>query len=128
WQAGNTAVFVTFDEDEGSQNNQVYTAVVAPSVKPGTHDGTRFDHYSLLRTAEDLLGLPAIGHAASATGMEQMFNLGMSQAPQGGWVGRYGGSGYDLAAWNNGSDTVAMPGASVGLLQGSRYRWASNTS
>jgi chitodextrinase len=78
WQAGNTAVFLTFDEDDGSHNNHVYTAVVAPSVKPGTQSATAFDHYSLLRTAEDLLGLPAIGNAASATGMESAFNLGQT--------------------------------------------------
>jgi hypothetical protein len=76
WQAGNTAVFVTFDEDDGTSGNHVYTAVVAPSVKPGTQDATAFSHYSLLRTTEDLLGLPAIGNAATATGMEQAFNLG----------------------------------------------------
>jgi hypothetical protein len=76
WQAGNTAVFITFDEDDSSQNNQVYTAVIAPSVKPGTQSSTYFSHYSLLRTTEDLLGLSAIGNAAAATAMEQAFNLG----------------------------------------------------
>ncbi len=51
----------------------------------------------------------------------------VSSSPQGSWVGAYGGSGYDLAAFN-GSDTALVPGASVSLVQGSRYVWASRTS
>jgi hypothetical protein len=34
-----------------------------------------FNHYSLLATAEQLLGLPALGQAASATTMTAAFNL-----------------------------------------------------
>jgi hypothetical protein len=51
-----------------------------------------------------------------------------SAASQGSWVGAYGGSGYDLAAWNRGTDVVAMPTASVTLAHGSRYVWASSTT
>jgi hypothetical protein len=47
---------------------------------------------------------------------------------QGTWVGTYGGSGYDLAAWNGGSDVVSMPGVSASLVQGSRYVWAGSTT
>jgi hypothetical protein len=48
--------------------------------------------------------------------------------PQGSWVGTYGASGYDLAAWNVGSDVVSMPSAAVNLAQGNRYVWGSNNS
>jgi hypothetical protein len=48
--------------------------------------------------------------------------------PQGSWVGTYGSAGYDLAAWNGGGDVVSMPGATVSLVAGSRYEWASNTT
>jgi hypothetical protein len=51
-----------------------------------------------------------------------------ASAPQGSWVGNYGAAGYDLAAWDNGSDVVSMPGASVSLIEGSRYVWATGTS
>jgi hypothetical protein len=50
-----------------------------------------------------------------------------SSSPQGTWAGTYGEKGYDLAAWNNGSDVVS-PGLSVSLNSGSRYVWASETS
>jgi hypothetical protein len=53
---------------------------------------------------------------------------GPTTAPQGSWVRTYGGSGYDLAAWNGGNDVVSMPGVSVSLAQGSRYLWWSNTT
>ena len=36
----------------------MYTVVVAPSVSPGTVADDAFTHYSLLRTQEELLGLP----------------------------------------------------------------------
>jgi hypothetical protein len=49
--------------------------VVAPSVKPGRRVGMRLDHYSLLKTSEDLLGLPELGQARSASSMAKAFNL-----------------------------------------------------
>jgi len=49
-----------------------------------------------------------------------------SQSPQGNWVGTYGSSGYDLAAFNGGSDLASMPNASVSLVQGSSYLWAAD--
>jgi hypothetical protein len=51
-----------------------------------------------------------------------------STAPQGSWVGTYGGRGYDLAAWSGGSDVVAMPGVSLSVSNASRYLWWSNTT
>ncbi len=62
------------------------------------------------------------GSSASLTQVVQ------GSAPQGTWVGSYGASGYDLAAWNGGSDVAAMPGVTRSVVQGSRYVWASGTS
>jgi hypothetical protein len=76
YRAGRTAVFVTWDEDGGSGANHVATLVLAPSVKPGTRAGAAYDHYSLLRTTEQLLGLTRfLGRAAAATSMRAAFNL-----------------------------------------------------
>jgi phosphatidylinositol-3-phosphatase len=69
YDAGHTAVFVTWDEGLDGSSNRVATVVIAPSVTPGTRDATRLTHYSLLRTAEKLLGLPLLGHAKTAHGM-----------------------------------------------------------
>ena len=49
--------------------------VVAPSVSPGTVAGDAFTHYSLLRTQEELLGVPFLGQAATAPSMRAAFGL-----------------------------------------------------
>ena len=41
----------------------------------GATSSTLFNHYSLLGTTEQLLGLPALGLAASATTLTSAFNL-----------------------------------------------------
>jgi hypothetical protein len=42
---------------------------------PRTTSAAQFNHYSLLGTAEQLLGLPALGQAASSPTMTAAFNL-----------------------------------------------------
>jgi hypothetical protein len=73
YQAGKTAIVITWDEDDSSQSNHVATLVIAPSVTPGTKSATQFNHYSLLRTTEEQLGLPLLANAASATSMRSAF-------------------------------------------------------
>jgi hypothetical protein len=76
YTAGRTALVVSWDEDDGSPLNLVSTIVIAPSVVPGTISTTQFDHYSLLRTTEELLGLPTtLANAATATSMRAAFHL-----------------------------------------------------
>ena len=82
-----TAVFVVWDEGAGGSAGEncaanaadeschVPALVIAPSVPPGSVAAARFDHYSLLKTIEDLLGLPALGQAARASSMAPAFNL-----------------------------------------------------
>jgi hypothetical protein len=75
YQAGKTAVYITWDEDDGTQSNQVATIVIAPSVTPGTQSATLFNHYSMLRTTEEQLGLGLLGNAATATSMRSAFGF-----------------------------------------------------
>jgi phosphatidylinositol-3-phosphatase len=76
YQAGNTVLIITWDEDGGNSGNQVATIVVSPYTTPGTKNGTAFTHYSLLRTTEELLGISTfLGNAASATSMRTAFGL-----------------------------------------------------
>jgi phospholipase C len=86
YQSGNTAVFVTWDEGEGGSSNDcannttdigchVATIVASPTTVSGTTSSTLFNHYSLLGTAEELLGLPALGQAATYPTMTSAFNL-----------------------------------------------------
>jgi hypothetical protein len=74
--SGTTAVFLTWDEDDGGSGNHIATLVIAPAVGPGTADGTAFDHYSMLRTTEELLGLSTyLGEAATASSMRGAFEF-----------------------------------------------------
>jgi phosphatidylinositol-3-phosphatase len=88
YRAGSTAVFITWDEGSGGYpiedcddststdtSCRVPTIVISPSTPAGTKSGTFFDHYSLLATAEQLLGLPKLRSASSATTMTAAFHL-----------------------------------------------------
>lgn len=89
YRAGSTVVVLTWDEgDSGGSSDcarnttepgcQVATVVIAPTTRPGTRSDVLFNHYSLLATTEQLLGLPvALGHAAdpSTASMRTAFNL-----------------------------------------------------
>jgi phospholipase C len=87
YTSGTTAVFITWDEGTGGKTGEscatnttdpsclVATIVVSPSTVPGTKSGTLFNHYSLLATAEQLLKVPALGQAATASSMTAAFNL-----------------------------------------------------
>jgi hypothetical protein len=87
YRDGSTAVFITWDEghhgtvgekcatNKTDQSCHIATIVISPSTKPGTRSTTLFNHYSLLRTAEQLLGLPLLGKAASYPSMTAAFHL-----------------------------------------------------
>lgn len=57
----NLTMFVTFDESASYFGNHIYTAVYGDSVKAGSMDSSRYDHYSLLRTIEEGMGLGNLG-------------------------------------------------------------------
>jgi phosphatidylinositol-3-phosphatase len=84
------ALIVTFDESEsgaegccvedapntpnaggqtlGPGGGRVGTIVLSKYVTPGTTTATPYNHYSLLRTIEDIFGLPPLGYATRSTG------------------------------------------------------------
>jgi hypothetical protein len=86
YTSGSLAVMITWDEGEGGTSNNcatnttdvgchVATIVVSPTTKGGTKSGTLFNHWSLLRTTEDILKLPELGRASTANSMVSAFNL-----------------------------------------------------
>jgi phospholipase C len=88
YQSGNTAVFITWDEGTGDKTGEdcaatnttdasclVATLVISPSTPVGATSASPFNHYSLLATTEQLLGLPALGLASSSPTMTPAFNL-----------------------------------------------------
>jgi hypothetical protein len=86
YQNGSTAVFITWDEGTGGKTGEdcstnttdpsclVATIVISPSTPAGATSATLFNHYSLLDTTEQLLGLPPLAPVGSPT-MTTAFNL-----------------------------------------------------
>src|SRR5262249_42887494 len=71
YRSGRTAVFITYDD-----YTPVPNVVIAPSVQAATVVDDAFDHYSLLRTTEEMLGLtPLLGAATEATSMRGAFQM-----------------------------------------------------
>jgi PKD repeat protein len=63
----NSLLIVTWDEDDSTTTaNQVATIFVGANVKTGNYSET-INHYSVLRTLENMYGLAALGSAATAT-------------------------------------------------------------
>jgi phospholipase C len=87
YQSGTTAVFITWDEGAGGKSGEacatnttdascrVATIVISPSTPVGATSNALFNHYSLLGTTEQLLGLPALGQASTTATMTAAFNL-----------------------------------------------------
>lgn len=68
----NSLLILTWDEDNGSENNRVVTLLVGPMVKVGT-SAQRIDHYSVLRTLLDMYQLPAIGAMRDAPPIQNIW-------------------------------------------------------
>jgi hypothetical protein len=65
WAKTHNSLFIlTFDESDSS-TNQVPTIFVGSMVQPGDY-GERVDHYRVLRTLEEMYGIPATGLSASS--------------------------------------------------------------
>ena len=56
----NSLLIVTWDEDDYGGNNQVPTIFYGAGVKTGQY-GEQINHYNVLRTVEDMYGLPHAG-------------------------------------------------------------------
>jgi phosphatidylinositol-3-phosphatase len=87
YQRGTMAIFVTVDEGEHGRSDHctfntrdpgchIPIIVVAPSTPAGTRSNALFNHYSLLRTTEEMLGITDyLGGARNAHSMRAAFNL-----------------------------------------------------
>ena len=66
-------VIVMWDEDNGSQSNQVLTMFAGSAAQAGVVSTTRHDHFGLLRTIELFFGLPTLtANDAAAAPMTEL--------------------------------------------------------
>jgi phospholipase C len=61
----NGVLFIVWDEDDGSRSNAVAALVIAPKLNAHS-SAVAYDHYSLLATIEDRLGVSRLGNAGRA--------------------------------------------------------------
>ena len=71
YKSGRTAIFVVWDE-----YTPVPNIVISPTTAPGSVSAVAVDHYSLLRTTEEMLGIPShLGRAGAAPSLRAAFHL-----------------------------------------------------
>jgi hypothetical protein len=69
WATRHNSLFIiTFDEDNKTDGNHIPTIIAGARVRPGQY-ATRMDHYHLLRTIQQMYGLPPLGTARQRTPM-----------------------------------------------------------
>jgi acid phosphatase len=61
----NSLLIITWDEDDGSENNHIPIIFIGPMVSPGKYN-TYMNHYTLLRTIAEMYDFPPIGQSAEA--------------------------------------------------------------
>jgi acid phosphatase len=102
----NSLLVVTWDEDDYSGSNQIATIFFGPMVQPGSYSEA-IDHYSVLRTIEDMYHLPYIGQDATASAITDA------------WVAAAGladpGAGGALAAVRSNPNGSPLSFATAGL-------------
>jgi hypothetical protein len=67
-------VLITFDEGVGGPGGgRVATLVISPAGKLAFTSATKHDHYSLLRTIEDVWGMPCLAETCTANTLREFF-------------------------------------------------------
>ncbi len=69
----NSLLILTWDEDNGSEDNRIVTLMIGPMVKTGS-SAQPINHYSVLRTLLDMYGLPAINASRDTDPIRGIWN------------------------------------------------------
>ncbi|HLJ83621.1 MAG TPA: alkaline phosphatase family protein [Candidatus Eremiobacteraceae bacterium] len=72
--AHNSLVIVAWDESDTTYGNSVPLIIAGARVKPGTYS-ERVDHYRVLRTIEELYGLPYLGYSANVAPIDDIWKV-----------------------------------------------------
>jgi len=80
WRSGRLAIVITSDEDDGEHGNRVLTVVASRYAGRGVVN-THLDHFSVARLYDEVLGLPPLRAAASASSMARAFGIPVRPSP-----------------------------------------------
>jgi phosphatidylinositol-3-phosphatase len=75
----NSLLILTFDEDDGSANNSIVTVFSGEMVTSGTY-ATTINHHNILRTIEEMYGLPFAGNSANVPSIHGCWTNGFRVA------------------------------------------------
>jgi acid phosphatase len=75
----NSLLVVTWDEDDGSESNQIPTLFYGQPVVVGTYSES-INHYNVLRTIENMYGATPVGASASATPITDVWQTTIAQS------------------------------------------------
>lgn len=71
--AHNSLLIVLFDEDDNASGNHIPCMFVGPMVQPGQYMTNGYHHYNMLRTFEEMYGLPYAGSSANSIPIEEIW-------------------------------------------------------
>ena len=120
-KANNSLLILDWDEDDGTQNNQVAAILYGAGVTTGTNS-THYDHYNMLSTILAAYGLTGPRNAATASPI-QVFGTSTITAPTVSWspATQTGVEGSAIAlgaitpiSGNNSLSSVLVSGLAVG--------------
>ena len=76
--ANNSLLIVTFDEDDFTVTNQIATIFYGGPVKSGSYSET-INHFNVLRTIEEMYGLPYVGASANVSAINDCWNISVAK-------------------------------------------------
>lgn len=110
-------LILTFDENEGASGNRIATIFVGPMVRPGQY-GETIDHYTVLRTLEDMYGLGHAGAAASRSPiLDSWATSATNRPPQVSLTGPTDGSTFAVGSDIPLAATAADPDGTVSKVE-----------
>ena len=112
WCVNNNSLFIlTFDEDDYSQSNQVFTFFLGADVKGGSYNQP-VTHYNILRTVEDLYQLPYAGASADSSAVNGIW---LSEEPVS-YTFTGTGNWNVVTNWTNGLIPPSATGAGSSII------------
>ena len=105
WCKANNSLFIlTADEDDKTQSNQIMTVIIGQDVNGGSY-AQPITHYNILRTLEDLYGLPYAGKSADSTDIVGIWKttLPIKLAD----VSAYNKAGKNIVEWTSATEVGA---------------------
>jgi phosphatidylinositol-3-phosphatase len=77
YQSGRLAIAIVWDEGsgDGTVPSTVPMIAMSPFITPGTRSSAYFTHYSLLKAAEDIAGVPQLNDASTASNLRTTFGF-----------------------------------------------------